>query len=89
MRNLSNVETPMVEWFSTIMMLSLGGIAGIVIGWFSSASPGADGATSLYVPFALAFLTGYGIDVLFSLLDRLNRLIGEPDKNHVGASGHS
>jgi hypothetical protein len=35
---------------------------------------------TLSVPFALAFLTGYGIDALFNLLDRLNRAIGDIPK---------
>lgn len=82
MRNVSNVRTPAMEWFPIVMRISLGGVAGIVIVWFSSsATPGLENVGSLSVPFAAAFLTGYGIDVLFSLLDRLNRAIGDIPKS--------
>jgi hypothetical protein len=78
MRNSSNVRTPAMNWLATAMRLSLGGVAGIVIGWFSGeASSSIASTATLSIPFALAFLMGYGIDVLFSLLDRLNRAIGD------------
>ncbi|MCA9709194.1 MAG: hypothetical protein KDK70_25340 [Myxococcales bacterium] len=48
--------------------MSLGALAGIAIGWL--LSPGNDTSTSLS-SFALAFLAGYSIDVLFSLMDGL------------------
>jgi hypothetical protein len=82
MRNVASIRTPAMEWFPIVMRLSLGGVAGIVMGWFSvTASPGIQSTTSLSVPFALAFLTGYGIDALFTLLDRLNRTIGDAPKS--------
>jgi hypothetical protein len=82
MRNVANVRTPVMEWFPIIMRISLGGVAGIVIVWFSSSTtPGLETVGSLSVPFAAAFLTGYGIDVLFTLLDRLNRAIGDIPKS--------
>jgi hypothetical protein len=78
MRNVSSVRTPAMEWFPIVMRISLGGVAGIVVGWFSFSKPGALETTSLLsLPFAIAFLTGYGIDALFSLLDRFNRAMGE------------
>lgn len=81
MRNVANVRTPAMEWFPIVMRISLGGVAGIVIVWFSSSTtPGLENAGSLSIPFAAAFLTGYGIDVLFTLLDRLNRAIGDIPK---------
>jgi hypothetical protein len=77
MRNVASVRTPAVEWFPVVMRICLGGVAGIVIGWFWSAnSLYLQGTSALSLPFALAFLTGYGIDVLFNLLDRFNRTIG-------------
>lgn len=82
MRNAASVRTPVMEWFPIVMRLSLGGVAGIVMGWFSvSPSPVIQNTTSLSLPFALAFLTGYGIDALFTFLDRLNRAIGDIPKN--------
>jgi hypothetical protein len=78
MRNVASVRTPSMEWFPIVMRLSLGGVAGIIMGWFSaSTSPTIQNTTALSLPFALAFLTGYGIDALFTLLDSLNRTIGD------------
>ena len=78
MRNVASLRSPAMGWLPVIMRIGLGGIAGIVIGWFSggTANSVANNA-SVSLPFALAFLTGYGIDVLFNLLDKLNRAMGE------------
>jgi hypothetical protein len=74
LRNSTNVRAPSMELFPIILRLSLGGVAGIVVGWFSSASNASAEATSnLSLPFAMAFLTGYAIDSLFVLLDKLNK----------------
>jgi len=81
MRNVASVRTPAMELFPMIMRLSLGGVAGIVVGWFASVSgTGTEITRTLSLPFALAFLVGYGIDALFNLLDRLNNMIGDPPK---------
>ena len=82
MRNIASVRTPAVEWFPILMRVCLGGVAGIVIGWFSSATAlGAETTTTaLSIPFALAFLTGYGIEVLFNMLDKLIRTVGDSPK---------
>ncbi|MEP6720794.1 MAG: hypothetical protein ABJA77_05080 [Variovorax sp.] len=87
MRHVASVRTPAVEWFPMFMRVTLGGVAGIVIGWFSSTNGSASlqGASSLSLPFAAAFVTGYGIDVLFSMLDRVTRLIGSPTVPATGA----
>ncbi|MEO8248867.1 MAG: hypothetical protein ABI589_05810 [Burkholderiales bacterium] len=75
MRNVASIRTPAMELFPMFMRISLGGVAGIVIGWFSSAALSALESTgALSVPFALAFLTGYAIDALFGLLDRMSRI---------------
>src|SRR5205085_12580375 len=54
----------------------LGMISGLAIGWFWTASPpvsGPAGAVSITTlsPFALAFVAGYGVDLFFSLLDKI------------------
>ena len=55
---------PWTEPFPMIMCLCLGGVAGIVIGWFSNvASSGLDATSGLSVPFAPAFLVGYRINM--------------------------
>ena len=66
-----------MQWLPTIMRVSLGGLAGIIIGWFSTNSANLQPSGTATLPLLLAFLTGYGIDVLFGLLDRLNGLIGQ------------
>jgi spore maturation protein SpmA len=80
MRDLLNPRTPTLGFFPTLLRVALGGIAGIIIGWFwiPTASKTADVASITSVPFGLAFLTGFSIDVLFSLLDRLNKTISDP-----------
>ena len=77
MRNVANVRTPAMQVFSALMRIALGGVAGIVVGWFSAAAlPGVESTNALSVPFALAFLTGYSIDSLFGVLDRLSHGVG-------------
>lgn len=79
MRNVASVRTPSMEWFPIFMRVALGGVAGIVVGWFSiSVSTGSEGIGTISLPFALAFLAGYGIEALFTVLDRLSRALGEP-----------
>jgi hypothetical protein len=78
MRNVASLRSPAMGWWPVIMRIGLGGIAGIVIGWFSGGTVSSVASNSSFsLPFALAFLTGYGIDVLFNLLDKLNRSMAE------------
>ena len=59
---------------TTFLRLGLGGISGLAIGWFLTpdTSKGlADISALPTAPFAIAFLAGFSIDLLFSLLDRL------------------
>ncbi|MFV8548796.1 hypothetical protein ACNRD9_11955, partial [Ralstonia pseudosolanacearum] len=84
MRNITSERRPAMEVFPMIVRLSLGGLAGIVIGWFSaSVGTGSPAVSSniLSLPLVLAFLTGYGIDVFFSLLDRLSGSLIEPQRD--------
>jgi len=65
-----------------VVRLSLGGVAGIIIGgfWSPSGMPAAELARGTSVPLALAFVTGYGIDVLLSLLERAKTAVSaSPD----------
>ncbi len=81
-RNIANVRTPAMDWLPALMRIALGGVAGIVVGWFSSTTASSlQGASSLSIPFMLAFLTGYGIDILFTMLDRISQLVEQ-------AAGH-
>jgi hypothetical protein len=56
-----------------VVRLALGGVAGIIIGWFwvPTGNFGPQIGKGSSIPMALAFLTGFSIDILFSALDRL------------------
>lgn len=47
-----------------------GGLAGLVVAWFGIGS-GMSGPLSSLTPFALAFLAGYSVELLFAFMDRL------------------
>jgi hypothetical protein len=79
MRNMTSSRTATLDWVALAMRLSLGGVAGIVIGWFgATAAAGFQPVGNLSVPFALAFLAGYTIELLFTVLDRLNKAVAGP-----------
>jgi hypothetical protein len=77
LRDALNPRTATIGSTQSAVRLSMGGIAGIIIGWFwaptSSAAAGLGIVSS--VPFAIAFITGFSIEIFFSILDRLNRSI--------------
>jgi len=54
-----------------LLRISLGALAGIMVGWFSFLIPSE---TTTFVgsisPLAIAFLVGYNIELFFSLMDR-------------------
>lgn len=62
-----------------IVRLAIGGVAGIIIGWFWAPSGLSSTAlaTASSLPLALAFLTGYSIDILFAALERVRRGVTE------------
>lgn len=73
-----------VDLLSLVLRIALGGLAGIIIGWFWV--PSGPGSNSSPIPvssvsFGLAFLAGFSIDILFSLLDRLNKSIGQSGRS--------
>jgi len=75
-RLLFDTKAAVVENVVIVLRLALGALAGVAIGWFavpSSMSSAALGASSL--PYVLAFLAGFSIDILFTMLDRVNRLL--------------
>lgn len=47
----------------------LGGLSGLAIGWF--VSPDTESTLKTVSPFALAFVAGYGVELLFSVMDRI------------------
>jgi hypothetical protein len=82
-------DASVVDLLSLLLRIALGGLAGIIIGWFwtpasSTASSPTSGLSSF--PFAIAFLAGYSIDSLFALLDRLIRNFGQPDEKKTSGA---
>jgi hypothetical protein len=52
------------------LRLNIGLLAGLAIGWFISPGQSATVGANLW-PLALAFVAGYGSDLLFAVLDRI------------------
>jgi len=52
------------------LRLNIGLLGGLAVGWFVSPGEGASVIANLS-PLALAFVAGYGSDLLFALLDRI------------------
>lgn len=74
----SGADARIVDLLSLLLRVALGGLAGIIIGWFSL--PTAQTASSSVIavssiPFGMAFLAGFSIESLFGLLDRWNRSV--------------
>lgn len=63
-----------------ILRLALGTLAGLIVGWFIFLLPGQTFLASIS-PFAIAFLVGYNIELLFSLMDNLIRKLSKPGEN--------
>jgi hypothetical protein len=59
----------------------LGAVAGLSIAWFTSETKSAEtsGIVQSLSPLALAFLAGYSVELLFSLLDRLVTAFSGPE----------
>ena len=72
-----------VDLLTLLLRVALGGLAGIIIGWFSvpTSLTGSSAAISISsIPFGMAFLAGFSIESLFALLDRLNKSVGQRDE---------
>jgi len=76
MRTYLNDKTANQGFFPLVLRLALGGIAGLAIGWFSV--PGSSSAAISTIPFGIAFLAGFSIDAVFTLLERLAQTISAP-----------
>jgi hypothetical protein len=73
-------DTSVLSMLSLLLRVALGGLAGIIIGWFWVPVPMANDNSVVpisSIPFGIAFLAGFSIETLFSLLDRVNRSIEE------------
>jgi len=58
------------------LRISLGVLAGLAVGWFLRPDPDTDGLIQGLTPFALSFLAGYSVEVLFAGMDRLVSAFG-------------
>lgn len=59
----------------------LGVLAGLAIGWFLRPEAASDGLIRGLTPFALSFLAGYSVEVLFAAMDRLVAAFGPTPPN--------
>lgn len=57
------------------LRVMLGVIAGLAIGWFAQPT-GSEGFVKTAAPFALSFVAGYGVEVLYSAMDRIVTAFG-------------
>ena len=76
-------DARIVDLLTLLLRVALGGLAGIIIGWFSvpTSLTGSSAAISISsIPFGMAFLAGFSIESLFALLDRLNKSVGQRDE---------
>ena len=81
-------DARIVDLLTLLLRVALGGLAGIIIGWFSvpTSLTGSSAAISISsIPFGMAFLAGFSIESLFALLDRLNKpQVHRPEKKPAG-----
>jgi len=68
-----------VHWKRIILWLTLGGLAGVIIGWLNLPSSGAfNVSTTSVTPFVLSLVAGYSMDTLFFLLESLLKSVPAP-----------
>jgi len=72
--NKTRGDARIVDMLSLLLRVALGGLAGIIVGWFwvpTSPTPASSAIEVSSISFGVAFLAGFSIDSLFALLDRL------------------
>jgi TRAP-type C4-dicarboxylate transport system permease small subunit len=72
--NKARGDARIVDMLSLLLRVALGGLAGIIVGWFwvpTTPNPASSAIEVSSVSFGVAFLAGFSIDSLFALLDRL------------------
>lgn len=81
-------DARIVDLLSLVLRIALGGLAGIIIGWFwvPTVTTSTSAVSVSSIPFGMAFLAGFSIDSLFSLLDRLNRMVSADESKPKEAS---
>jgi hypothetical protein len=71
-----------VDLLSLLLRVALGGLAGIIVGWFwvpTSPTPSSSAIAVSSISFGVAFLAGFSIDSVFALLDRLIKNFRQSD----------
>ena len=79
-REISNKTFSEESNRSYLLRLALGTLSGLIIGWFVFLLPGQSIVSSIS-PLALAFLVGYNIEIIFSLMDRLIERFTKPEED--------
>lgn len=69
------------------LRLALGTLAGLIVGWFVILLPGQTFLASIS-PFAISFLVGYNIEILFSWMDGFIMKYTKPDKGEGEFKNH-
>ncbi len=72
-------HTRILTMLSLSLRVALGGLAGIIIGWFwvpSNVGNGVALPPISSIPFGIAFFAGFSIETLFSVLDRIKSSVG-------------
>jgi hypothetical protein len=73
-KEIENVTYSLQSNRGYLLRLALGTLAGLIVGWFIFLLPGQTFLASIS-PFALAFLVGYNIEIIFSWMDNfINRV---------------
>lgn len=68
------------------LRIQLGALSGLIVGWFLIPASGAvEGIFSVYNlgPFALSFLSGYSIELVFSAMDRFIAAFSNKTANNI------
>jgi hypothetical protein len=76
-------DARIVDVLSLLLRVALGGLAGIIIGWFwvpTLPTPSTSAIAVSSISFGMAFLAGFSIDSLFALLDRLIKNFRQSDE---------
>jgi len=55
--------------------LVLGALAGVAIGWFLKQDPSAESFVTSLSPLALAFVAGYSVELVFTIIDKFISLV--------------
>jgi len=65
-----------LHWGRILLRITLGGLAGVIIGWLNLPASGlVSSATTSVTPYILSMVAGYSMDTLFSILESLLKAV--------------